>query len=203
MYNVLIVEDIGILLDSLAIQLDNTNKYNVTKRLTDASLVLDAIEGDNIDLVLMDVCTENNSDGIVFCKAIKDKYPNIKVVIMTSLPEIDFVTRAKEANADSFVYKNLSIIDLIKVLDDTMNGISSFPLPGTDDKGVLANLTDREKEIVRLFCSGYDRKGVASKLFLSENTIKTYIASILEKTGFETMYKLAVHIVSKGLIVSN
>jgi len=54
---------------------------------------------------------------------------------------------------------------------------------------------------LRLVCQGYDRKEIADKMFNSENTIKSYIRSILNKTGFDSVSKLAIYAVSHGFVV--
>ncbi len=64
-------------------------------------------------------------------------------------------------------------------------------------------LTKRELEILQLICNGLDQKEISNKLCLSINTIKTHILSLLAKTGFDSVHKLAIYAVSKGYILTN
>ena len=79
------------------------------------------------DIVLMDICTENNSSGITYCGKLKEKYPDIKVIIMTGMPDVNFIRMARENNADSFIYKNISKDSLISVIKNTLEGYSMYP----------------------------------------------------------------------------
>ena len=150
----------------------------------------------------MDVYTENGNNGIDAAKLIKKDFPEIKVIIMTGMPEVSYIKKAKEANVDSFIYKNTSGADLLSILSSTLNGYHIFPQEQNNQFGTFA-LTKRELEILQLICNGLDQKEISDKLCLSVNTVKTHIASLLAKTGFDSVHKLAIYAVSKGYILTN
>ena len=79
-----------------------------------------------------------------------------------------------------------------------MNGYSTFPLSKKEELPELKDLTNNELKIIRLFCQGNDRKEIAQKLSFSEHTIKNNITSILEKSGFSSMTKLAIWLTQNG-----
>lgn len=108
MIKIVIVEDQNMLRDSLTFTINSQNNMRVVASLSDAADALEAVKRTNADLVLMDVCTENDSSGIVAAAKIKQTMNNVRIIIMTGMPEITFIEQARAAHVDSFVYKNVS-----------------------------------------------------------------------------------------------
>ena len=106
MIRLIIVEDQAMLRDSLACTINTQSDMEVVASLGDAAEALEALERSGATCALLDVCTENDSSGIVAARKIKEAHPEVKVVIMTGMPEITFVEQARTAGVDSFVYKN-------------------------------------------------------------------------------------------------
>ena len=118
---------------------------------------------------------------------------------MTGFPEVSFLKKAKKEGADSFIYKNTFLEETKNVIFSTYRGYSIFPSETTDTEGrFLLNLSQKEMEVLRYVCEGLDRKEIAEKMCNSENTIKSYIRSILNKTGYDSVSKLAIYAVSHG-----
>ncbi len=155
------------------------------------------------DMILMDVCTEHDSNGIVAAARIKEQLPECRIIIMTGMPEITFVDQAREAGVDSFVYKNVGIDELFAVMRSTLAGYCTFPKPPESIFSGTAALDDVELSILRLACEGKSRREIAAELFMSEGTIKRRISEILSKTGYDNIMRLAVHAVTEGSIVPN
>ena len=105
MIRLMIVEDQAMLRDSLACTINTQSDMEVVASLGDAAEALEALERSGATCALLDVCTENDSSGIVAARKIKEAHPEVKVVIMTGMPEITFVEQARTAGVDSFVYK--------------------------------------------------------------------------------------------------
>ncbi|MGN1201288.1 MAG: response regulator [Candidatus Caccovivens sp.] len=198
---VLLVEDQDLLLDGLALSLGTNEEIEVVGKLKDIEEYFNFPQKNGIDILLSDVCTANNHNSLDYIEKIKKGNPRIKVIMMTSIMEIDFIERAKKANADSFVYKTIPTQELIAVIKNVMRGYSTFPLSKREELPVLKELTDNELNIIRLFCQGNNRKEIASKLSFSEHTIKNHITLILEKTGFSSMSKLAIWLTQNGYII--
>ena len=126
MITIVIVEDQGILRESLACTLNLQEDMQVARALSDAADALDVVRETNANLALLDVCTENGSSGIAAAKQIHEACPDTKIVIMTGMPEITFIEQAKLAGADSFVYKNVGTEELLGIIRSTANGYSTF-----------------------------------------------------------------------------
>ena len=137
MIDMVIAEDQAMLRDSLACAIDMQDDMHVVAAIADAADALSAVEKHHANLALLDVCTENDSSGIVAAAAIKEAHPDVRVVIMTGMPEITFVEQARAAGVDSFVYKNVGTAELIAVIRSTMEAIprslapnpTRFPAP--------------------------------------------------------------------------
>ena len=201
MIKIVIVEDQTMLRDSLAQIIDTQPDMEVVASLADAAFALDEVEKTGATCALLDVCTENDSSGIVAARRIKESHPEVRVVIMTGMPEITFVEQARAAGVDSFVYKNVGTAELIAVIRSTMEGYSTFPRPQSNALSGAAALTQTEIDILRLVCETKTRKEIAQELYLSEGTVKRHISEILAKTGYDNILRLAVHAVSSGLII--
>lgn len=127
MIRLMIVEDQAMLRDSLACTINTQSDMEVVASLGDAAEALEALERSGATCALLDVCTENDSSGIVAARKIKEAHPEVKVVIMTGMPEITFVEQARTAGVDSFVYKNVGTTELLGIIRSTVEGYSTFP----------------------------------------------------------------------------
>ena len=206
MNKIIVIDDHKLLRDMLVENINNENDFEVVGVDTDAKNSISLCESLKPNLILMDVCTENNSNGISYAGLIKEKFPNIKIVIMTGILDINFVNQAKKVKVDSFIYKSISKNSLICVLKNTLDGYSMYPdteAPINAEKNILSSLTDKELEILTLYCKLLNRPQVANTIGISERTLKSHIASIYQKTGFDDLAKLAIYCVSNGLIVPN
>lgn len=201
MIKIVIVEDQNMLRDSLTFTINSQNNMRVVASLSDAADALEAVKRTNADLVLMDVCTENDSSGIVAAAKIKQTMNNVRIIIMTGMPEITFIEQARAAHVDSFVYKNVSTEELLYIVRSTMDGYSTYPHAQDSLFSDAASLSETEINILRLVCETKTRKEIAAELYMSEGTVKRHISEILAKTGYDNVLRLAVHAVSNGLIV--
>ena len=205
MYNIVIVEDHKLLRDMIKDSLENEEVFNVVATLSDAKDVFEVCKEYKPDLVFMDICTENNSNGIAYSKILKETFPEIKIITMTGIMDINFVNEAKEFNIDSFIYKSVTKETLITAIKNTLDGYSIYPNEKTlpYETAILQDLTSTELLVLTKYCKLLDRKDVANSLGISKKKKKTHISSIYAKTGYDNLTKLAVYCISNGLIVTN
>ena len=104
-YQVLIVEDQEMPRQLFEIYIQSSESYGLAGTLTNASLAVDLCRAGGIDLVLMDVCTALGSNGLDAAEEIKREFPQIKVIIVTSMPEFSWLERARRIGVDSIWYK--------------------------------------------------------------------------------------------------
>lgn len=202
MTKILIVEDMVLLRDSLANIINGQEDMLVAGVASDADMALDLCRELAPDLALIDVVTENKPNGLAAAANIRRELPDIKVVVMTALPEITFINAARDAGVHSFIYKDSDSQHLLYVIRCTMNGRGFYPGPG-DDALARTHFSDVEMAVIRLVCQGKSRNEISSALSMSEGSVKAIITGILNKTGFESIMKFSVYAVAHGFIVPN
>ena len=200
MKKICIVEDMALLRDALATTINAQSDMKVVAAIVNADETLAVCRKFAPDLALIDVVTEGKNNGLVAAAALRQALPDIKVVIMTSLPEITFVETARKAGAHSFVYKNSDSRYLLHVLRSTLSGKGIYPGPG-DAIIARTKFADVEIEIMRLVCQGKSRSEMAAALNFSESKVKALVTGILNKTGFKNILKFSVYAVAHGFIV--
>ena len=127
MKNVLIVEDQRMARESMESYIRKSGQYRLVDSIANAALAEMCCTRQPVDLVLMDVCTENDESGFVATKDIKSRFPNLKVIIVTSMLDAGYLNRAREVGADSIYFKDVSQMELMKVVERTMSGESVYP----------------------------------------------------------------------------
>ena len=205
MYNIIVIDDHKMLREMIAETL-STRGFNVVATSGNAKNSVSLCEKFKPDLILMDICTENNSSGLAYSKIIKENFPSVKIILMTGVPDLTFIDKAKANNVDSFIYKNISSDSLISTIQNTIDGYSLYPNannPKANIPDVLKDLTDTELGVLTEYCKTLDRDEVVKKLGISVRTLKSHISSIYEKTGYNNLAKLAIYCVGNGLIVPN
>ena len=201
MHKVLIIDDHESMCDSLTYALTNTSDFAVVGKWPSAAEAELHCERLNPDLVLMDVCTEGDVSGLAATKAIRERFPEIKVIVMSGFNEITYAPRAREVGAHAFVFKSKSLDYFIEVARGVMQGQTYYPEAKTIPMPLgEAPLTEREMEILRLLCRHMTNKEIAGELYISENTVKYHKSNMLAKTGFSKAVDLAFHMISNGWI---
>lgn len=204
MTKVLIVDDSRVARSYMQTVVDGNENYELVGSLTNADMADIVCKRSDVDLVLMDVCTDGDKDGIAAAAELRKKFPNLKIIIVTSMVEQSFIGRAKAAGADSFWYKDVSPEELIDVMDNTVRGVNMWPGETPEVKiGISTSkeLTDAQLKVLRLVCEGLQNDEIAQKLDISVNTVRWHITKILEETGFSNKTQLAVAVTSKHLII--
>ena len=204
MVKVLIVDDsitVRALFESIISQSEN---YELVGALENAKASQMFVMKNPVDLIIMDVYTKNRENGLEAAAEIKKSYPEVKIIIATSLPEASFQKKAKEAGCESFWYKELGEIDLLTLMDRTMAGESVYPdyIPSVDiGLAKSVEFTPTEMQVLRKLCDGKINKVIGEELFMSENTVKFHINNMLQKAGYSNKYQLAIDAVEQKLIV--
>ena len=131
------------------------------------------------DVVMLDVGFANDKDnGIDLCSEIKEKYPHIKVLMLTSYNELYTITRALDAGADGYVLKSSTIEEILEGIHTVMSGgrFLCDEVNATIRKSERRQieLTRREMELLKLIAEGLSLSQQADKMCLGQNTIRTY-----------------------------
>jgi len=203
-WNVLIVEDQIMPRQLLEIFIAGSENYNLAASVSNASLAIKFCSSRHIDIILMDVMTEFGTSGLDAAEEIKRDFPDVKIIIVTSMPEATWIGRARRIGVESFWYKEVESIPIIEVMDRTMAGEHIYPDSppsvriGSADS---SEFTSRELEIIRELQTGDSNTEIAGRLGISAETVKSHIRSMLQKTGFHTRTELALEARSLGIVI--
>lgn len=204
MTRVLVVDDQRIAREYMENVVRGSEGYELVGSLTKADMAATVCRRSAVELVLMDVCTHGRMDGIEAAAELREQFPKLKIIIVTSMPEESFIKRAKEVGADSFWHKEVSPEELITVMDATMQGKHMWPGESPIVKlGVSTSkeLTDAQLKVLRLVCEGLEYNEIAQELNITVRTVKWHVSKILEETGFSNKTQLAIAVTGKRLII--
>jgi DNA-binding NarL/FixJ family response regulator len=213
---VLIADDQTLMRDGLKTILDLEENIEVVALAKDGieALALCAIIDPQV--VLMDIRMPN-MDGVECTKRIKETYPNIVVLILTTFDDEDFIVSALSHGATGYILKDIEGDALIKAIYDAHHGAFILPskiaikLAGKLNKelnyesvnsrqnrkntGLIAlELSEREIEIAKMLSQGFTNKQIASALYISGGTVKNYVSNLYSKIGISDRTAAAIYI---------
>lgn len=205
MTNVLAVDDERIIHELFSLYISAAaDRYRLVAAIKDAASAQLYCAQSDVGLVLMDICTANNESGIAATAVIKKKYPHVKVIIVTGVPDYRFIEKAREAGADSFCYKEAGTEELLSIMDRTIAGESVYPASSPVVKIGLASskdLTKKEIETLQYVVQGKSLSEIADLMGVDYSTVKWHIRNLKGKTGAKSIAALAVMAVRAKLIL--
>ena len=215
MVNVLIVDDQRtarqILEDAV---LRNSGRYRLVRSIENAAMAEMYCLRSGVDLILMDVYTAHRENGLEAAAKIKKNNPEIKIIIVTSLPEHSFLEKARAAGCESFWYKDVgedNLLDgwlltgeMLELIDRTMAGESVYPdaapvLQIGEAKSI--EFTRRELEVLREKVNGCSNQEICERLNIKKSTLDYHMNNILSKTGYPNTVRLAMDVVEQKFII--
>ena len=205
MINILLVED------DLYIQRHFVERFSEEEDIRIVAAVRDAFEAEGlcgqggIDLVLMDVLTLHKHSGLAAGKRIREAYPNIKVLIVTSLVDPEVLQQARRGCADSLWYKDHGTDAIMDVIRRTMAGERVIPgfSPSVEMKRCMSeDFTPAQIEILRAFIKGYTYREIAEKFNLSVSGVRYNIAEMVRIGGFKNKEELTTVAIENKLVVT-
>ena len=206
MYNVMVVEDQAMPRQLFEAFIAMSDKYTLVHSIKNADMADIYCEKSDIDLILMDVCTAMDANGLDAAAKIKKSCPHIKIIIVTSQPEFSFIERARKAGVESFWYKSASAEEIIEVMNRTMAGDSVYPdtTPSLRlGEALNVDFTEKELLVLREVVDGEADADIAEKLGMSLRTVKAHIQNMRDKTGFRNRTELAVRVRESGLVIND
>jgi len=203
---VLVVDDQNISRGFFEMYVRASVNYELAAGLRTAQEAVRYVDENKVDLLILDVMMQDGIDGLTAAEMIKQKHPEVKIILTTSTSETSWEQKAKDAGIESFWYKEYDEHGLLEIMERTLNGESIYPADEPKvpfGKITRADLTDREIEILRELTASRTNEEIAESLVISVNTVKRHIQNIMEKTGFESRLELAMNAKSIGLVVND
>ena len=188
----LIAEDQELIRSSLQIVLDMEEDLEVLAVVENGKLAVEYCEKEKPDMILMDIHMPV-MDGIEATKAIKEQYPGVKIIALTTFQEMDFVIGALHAGAEGYLLKAIDTKDLIAGIRVVANGgnlinqtvakslFSDYIFHSESNVMDKYRLSKREVEVLQCLADGLSNQMIAEKLFLSMGTVKNYISNLYGK----------------------
>ena len=204
MIRVMIADDQVIVREGLKKILSLDNEIEVVSEASNGYEVLENLSKHIVDIILMDVRMPK-MDGIKCSNLVKKDYPNIKIIILTTFNEDDYIFDGIDSGISGYLLKDSEIDYIIKSIKEAFNNKMMFD-PSVTPKLVnaLSNkstkpskteildlLTAREKDIVKLVIDGKSNNEISDILFISEGTVKNYISKILKKLNLQRRTQLS------------
>ncbi len=220
MIRVLIVDDQELLRESLKIVLSVHEDIKVVGLAGDGFEALEILKHEQVDIILMDIRMPH-MDGVYCTKLVKEKYPDVKIVILTTFDDDEFVFSALKYGASGYLLKDVSMDDLYKDILIVHRGgalinpdiatkvcsmfskMSQNNLTIKVNKDFIKDISKPEWKVIQQVGCGLSNKEIAKKLFLSEGTVRNYLSSILSKLNLRDRTQLAIWAVQTGQITRN
>lgn len=207
MINVLIVDDQNLIREGLAMMLNLYDTISIVGEATNGKDAIKVLGRQEVDLILMDIRMPI-MDGVEATKIIKEKHPEVKVLILTTFNEDEYIFEGLKNGADGYLLKDISSEELVKAIQTVYEGnillqpdvakkmISSIDRKQTKqsnlDKGIFKELTKKEYEIALLIGEGKSNKEIVEILYIAEGTVKNHITRILNKLDLRDRTQLAL-----------
>lgn len=163
------------------------------------------------DVIVMEV-DHTGADGVAHLRELKERFPQIPVLILSMNREHFVVVEALGAGADGYLVKTAEEVDLFAALRSVANGgsfihpeVAGFILGRlrmTNQPTTGTNLADRDRELLSLLAQGHDNKEIAERLFVSVSTVKNTLRSLFRRFGVNDRTSLVVEAINLGVLRS-
>ncbi len=218
MIKILIADDQELIRQSLLIILDNIPDFHVTDTAADGQEVIRCVKRERPDVILMDIRMPK-MDGVICTQILKEQYPDVKIIILTTFDDDKYVFDALKYGASGYLLKGISMKELSDAIRKVYQGtaminediaskvvklfsrMAKSNLTIQVDEQQSASLRNSEWQIIVQVGRGLSNKEIAAKLNLSEGTVRNNLSSILSKLGLRDRTQLAIWAVQSGVIM--
>lgn len=209
MIRILIADDQELMRQSIRMMLDGVDDFEVTDAVSNGTEVIRSVRENKPDIVLMDVRMPK-MDGVVCTKIIKENCPEIKVIILTTFDDDEYVINAIKNGASGYLLKGISFDELTESIRKVYGGMAIINDDITNkvlrlfadmartqklvsvEEDYVKELKEGDWAIIDCIVQGDSNKEIAGKLNLSEGTIRNSLSNILLKLGLRNRTQLAI-----------
>lgn len=198
---ILIADDHPILRKTLSNYLSQEAKIQIVGEEGDTSRLMDAVRLSRPDILLLDV-TMPGPDAAVVVQALKKQFPDLRVLILSATKRSDQVQDLLNAGVSGYVLKEDRPDELLEAIDAVVAGREWFSPQITKvlvdfiryhEREAQIDLTEREKDVLRLMVTGVNNDEIGERLFISTNTVRNHVRSIFQKLGVNTRVEAVVY----------
>jgi two-component system, NarL family, response regulator DevR len=208
---IFLVDDHEVVRVGLKALLERHPNFEVVGEAATAREAIEGVEAFSPDVVVMDIRLPGGS-GIEVCEEIVEKYPDSKVIMLTSYAEDEMLFSAIRAGAAGYVLKQIGGEDLVRAIEAVSRGEALLDPAVTqrifqevrkaakeEEASAFSALTQQEKHVLLLVSEGKTNREIAKALFLGEGTVRNYVSSILSKLGVSNRAEAAAYAVEHNL----
>jgi len=208
---ILLVDDHEVVRLGLRSLLERHPQFEVVAEAGTARDAIEQVEQYSPDVVVMDIRLPGGS-GIEACEEISEKFPNTKVIMLTSYAEDEMLFSAIRAGASGYVLKQIEGDGLVRAIEAVGRGEALLDPAVTqrifqevrkaakeEEASAFSALTQQEKHVLMLVSEGKTNREIAKALFLGEGTVRNYVSSILSKLGVSNRAEAAAYAVEHNL----
>jgi two-component system response regulator DevR len=208
---ILLVDDHEVVRLGLKSLLERHPNFEVAGEAGSAREALEQVERLLPDVVVMDIRLPGTS-GIEACEEIIQRFPDTRVIMLTSYAEDEMLFSAIRAGASGYILKQIGGDDLIHALEAVGRGEALLDPAVTqrvfqevrravkeEEASAFAHLSQQEKHVLLLVSEGKTNREIAKSLFLGEGTVRNYVSSILSKLGVNNRAEAAAYAVEHNL----
>lgn len=206
-YKMVVVDDHPIVISGISGLLSDLENIEIIEKMQSGVKLLDYIGSNEVDMVLMDIFLPVVT-GIDLCKGIKQKYPQVIVIGMSSQSERSLVMKFIQNGGSGYILKSASFEEFKNCINKAIEGeivfsdevktIVSQPL--SEDFDTIPSLSRREKDIAVLLSKGKQTQEIADELFLSFLTVQTHRRNILQKYKTKNVAELITLLLKNNLL---
>ena len=200
-----IVEDYTLTRTALKYSLSEYNDIEISNDFDNAEDCIKYLDRAQVDVILIDLGLPY-MNGLEATNIIKKKYPDIKIIIITSHDTEDEILTALSAGANAYLIKDTNTPEIYNIIHSVINGaiwldprivklameIFKNQKQQNNEKEDIGNLTDREKEVLKLLSDGKSNTEIAKELIISSHTAKVHVSNILNKLAVTDRVQAAV-----------
>ena len=210
MIKVAITDDHPIVIEGIKMMLKPNKDICIAQSFNNITEMFGGLNQE-IQILLLDINLPDGN-GIVACKELLDRFPNLKIIALTNFEDVSFIKQIIKNGAMGYLLKNTGKNELIDAVKTVLNGelylqqnIKELLLKESFGKATTSSffipkLTIREKEILGLIIKEYTTEEMANKLFLSAKTIESHRSNLIQKLGVKNSAGLVRVAFEKGLI---
>lgn len=207
MIKLIIVDDQSLIREGLTMMLSLYDNISIVGEASNGAEAIDMVDSLEVDLILMDIRMPIMG-GVEATRIIKEKYEQIKVLILTTFNEDEYIFEGLKNGADGYLLKDINSEELVKAIETVYKGnillqtdVAKKMIKAMDrrftpqdniNNNIFKELTKKEQEIALLIGEGKSNKEIAAILYVAEGTVKNHITRILDKLDLRDRTQLAL-----------
>jgi DNA-binding NarL/FixJ family response regulator len=212
MLKIAITDDHTLFRKSLGMLLNSFNNMQVVLEASNGSELLEKLKTTNVDILLLDLQMPV-LDGFETSRHVKEKYPEIKILILTLMSGADIIEKVINMGVNGYFTKNTPPNELENAIwnlkedgfyfEDSLSQVINKILSTTDNQTIKEHeviFTERELEIIKLTAEGFKAREISEKLFISPKTVNNHKQNIQNKYKFENMMTAILYCINHNLI---